>query len=70
MREEKMVGWHHRLSGLELSKFRELVMDRETCRAAVQGFAKSQTGLSDCTELIYMYIIYICKGKKWLTRWY
>ena len=68
MREGKMVGWHHRLNGHELSKFRESVMDMETCRAAVQGFTKSQTGLSDWTELIYMYIIYICKGKNWLTR--
>ena len=47
MREDKMVGWHHRLNGHELSKFRESVMDMETCRAAVQGFTKSQTGLSD-----------------------
>ena len=55
---------------MDMSKFRESVMDMETCRAAVQGFTKSQTGLSDWTELIYMYVIYICKGKNWLTRWY
>ena len=30
----------------------ELVMDREACRAAVHGVAKSQTRLSDWTELI------------------
>ena len=33
--------------GMSLSKFRELVMDREAWRAAIHGEAKSQTRLSD-----------------------
>ena len=32
---------------MSLSKFREMVKDREAWRVAVHGVAKSQTGLSD-----------------------
>ena len=49
--EDEMAVWHHRLDGLSVSKFRELVMNREAWSAVIHGVTKSRTGLSDWTEL-------------------
>ena len=50
--EDEMVGCHHWLDAHELSKLRELVMDREAWCAAVPRITKSQTQMTDWTELI------------------
>ena len=41
-----MVGWHHRLNGLEFEQT-ETVKDKKALCAAAPGVAKSQTRLSD-----------------------
>ena len=46
MTEDEMVGWHHNSMDMNLSKFQEIVEDRDAWRAAVHGVAKSQTRLS------------------------
>ena len=45
------MRWCPSLMDMSLSKLQLLVMDREAWRAAVHGFAKSQTRLNDSTEL-------------------
>ena len=49
---------------MSLSKLQEMVMDREDWRAAVHGVTKSQTLLSDWTELtwvhINLYVSFVC----------
>ena len=56
--EDEMVGWHHWLNGMSLSKLQELVRDREAWHVAVYWVTKSQTRLSDWTELNCITVCY------------
>ena len=47
MMEDEMVGWHHRLKDMSLSKLQEMVKDRAASCTAVREVTKSRVSLSD-----------------------
>ena len=49
--EDEIIWWHHWLRYMSLGMLLELVLEREAWHVAVHGIAKSQTWLSDWTEL-------------------
>ena len=50
-------GWHHRPDGHEFEQAPRVGDGVAACHAAVYGVTKSQTQLSDWTELNYVYIL-------------
>ena len=63
--EDEMVERHQWLDGHEFVQVWELVMDRKDWHAAVHGITKSQTWLSDWTELNLLFQINSLYGLPW-----
>ena len=52
MTEDGMVGWHHRLNGREFEQALGVGDGQGSLVCCSPWVTKSQTQLSDCTELI------------------
>ena len=69
--EDEMVWWHHHMMDINLSRPRELVMDREAWHSAVHGVAKSwvqlSTELTDWVHFHFSLSFCLCShfGRKW-----
>ena len=48
-----------------LGELQELAMDRDACGAAVHGVTKSQTWLSNWTELMFFFLLKELSGPPW-----
>ena len=53
--EDELVGWHHDVMAMSLSRLWELVMHRESWSAAVHEVAKSQIQLSNTKWTEYQF---------------
>ena len=63
MTEDEMVGWHHQLMDMSLSKLWELAMDRDAWDICVHGVSKTlditATALNFPGQLVYFCIKFI-----------